>query len=655
MEYNKGFFEEENIPDFALQPAKPASAFDTTVYDKLFETKDQPAEAAAQIDEPAVIEAQIDEQAEVAVQIDEQAEASAQIDEPAEASAQIDEPAVFEAMPVSAQLPSDHIETSDVSETGAVSFVQKPMPVGAEAVSGKQKNRKVKYTDFRRLDPVVIHVEEDILITDAKPDMVQMLCIEGSCHLNEQSVSAGIHGTQPVRLTGDLKCRALYTAENDEKEPVIISYDSGIMFRNDCTVKGEPGSTIVFSPNLRPIECERVNERKFRVRAAISVDMREYCDKELLLFEGIDEEEVQCLQDEILFTDIALRKTEITEVSEEIRLKDGTPEIDKILCFNINLAENNKQISGEKAMVNAAVNLNILNKSGGRPAFCKCKTEFTQFIRMDEDILNPLLAGQVSFDIQSCSLTANRDEDGDGSVLCLNMDVATTLEYYRQIREHSIADLYHFTKDVEYDKVRKELNCLCGSGASDISVREIAEIPEQFGKAEQVVYITGSGMIKSQKAAQDKVIVEGVLPVTLVCIGGESGKLPFRIEKEAVFKTSVDMPGCREGMEPDSRVVLKDLWFDQINSRQIAINAEIAVTGYAFDKQSRDLIQMASVKERQGRDGTEPGIIVYVAKEGDSVWKVAKRYHAPVSWIRSVNDLADHEEIKAGAKVLIVR
>ena len=51
MEYNKGFFEEENIPDFALQPAKPASAFDTTVYDKLFETKDQPAEAAAQIDE----------------------------------------------------------------------------------------------------------------------------------------------------------------------------------------------------------------------------------------------------------------------------------------------------------------------------------------------------------------------------------------------------------------------------------------------------------------------------------------------------------------------------------------------------------------------------------------------------------------------------
>jgi LysM repeat protein len=108
-------------------------------------------------------------------------------------------------------------------------------------------------------------------------------------------------------------------------------------------------------------------------------------------------------------------------------------------------------------------------------------------------------------------------------------------------------------------------------------------------------------------------------------------------------------------MEPDSRVVLKDLWFDQINSRQIAINAEIAVTGYAFDKQSRDLIQMASVKERQGRDGTEPGIIVYVAKEGDSVWKVAKRYHAPVSWIRSVNDLADHEEIKAGAKVLIVR
>jgi len=36
MEYKKDLFETENIPDYALQPAKPADEFDPSVYDKLF-------------------------------------------------------------------------------------------------------------------------------------------------------------------------------------------------------------------------------------------------------------------------------------------------------------------------------------------------------------------------------------------------------------------------------------------------------------------------------------------------------------------------------------------------------------------------------------------------------------------------------------------
>ena len=37
MEFKKGLFDGENIPDFALQPARPAASFDPTVYDRLFE------------------------------------------------------------------------------------------------------------------------------------------------------------------------------------------------------------------------------------------------------------------------------------------------------------------------------------------------------------------------------------------------------------------------------------------------------------------------------------------------------------------------------------------------------------------------------------------------------------------------------------------
>ena len=140
-----------------------------------------------------------------------------------------------------------------------------------------------------------------------------MLSVEGSCQLAERSVPTGAHGIQSMRITGDLKIQALYTAEDDADEPIVVSLDTKILFREDCMVKSEPNSIIAFSADVRSLEWERINERKFRVRAAIEVNMREYCDKELNLFDDVKKDEMQFLEDEIRFTDIAMRKTEIME------------------------------------------------------------------------------------------------------------------------------------------------------------------------------------------------------------------------------------------------------------------------------------------------------------------------------------------------------
>ncbi len=704
MEYRKDLFEGENIPDFALQPAKPASTFeqtppfDATVYDRLYESLSQQVQAEAPVEpteaEPAAAETSREQLADIESAGGEYAAAEAPQEpfsaEPVSAEMSEDEPAeavdssevVIETSvaeptlsaedsasePVlsaedSASAPvlaaeAEEIATGPEAEAAAVPvhLPQKPLPVHGEEATDRQQSRKVKYTDFRRLSPIIISVEEDVLITDTKPDMVQILGAEGSCQLAERSVSSGAHGAQSMRVTGDLKVQVLYMAENDENEPAVVSLDTKVLFREDCTVKGEPDSVIALCADIQSLECERISERKFRVRAAVEISMREYCEKEMELFDGVDKEELQLLQDEIQFTDVAMRKTEVMEVSEEIKLKEGSPEIDKILCYSINLAENHKQVSGDKVMINVAVYLNVLYRSDGCPVFYRCKTEFTQFIRIDGGGFDyPLVAGRAFFDVLDCSLTVKRDEDGFYNILCLNIDVETTLEYYRQVQEPCIVDMYHYSKDVSFQRTRRELNCFCGSAAVDIPMREIFDVPDRYGNAEQVLYVSGSPKIKDQVGSQGKIVVEGVLPVSLICVGGESGKLPFSIERELEFRASLDIPGCAGTAEPDSRAVLKDIWFDQINDRQIAVNAEIGVSGYVFEKTSPDLIHTVSVTDREKGAGPEPSIIVYAAKPGDTVWKVAKKYHAPVSKIRTVNELNDREEIGAGDKILIVK
>ena len=51
-----------------------------------------------------------------------------------------------------------------------------------------------------------------------------------------------------------------------------------------------------------------------------------------------------------------------------------------------------------------------------------------------------------------------------------------------------------------------------------------------------------------------------------------------------------------------------------------------------------------------------PGIwqVFYIAREGDSLWDIGRRYFVPVSRIREINELTD-DEIRPGEKLLIVK
>ena len=42
-----------------------------------------------------------------------------------------------------------------------------------------------------------------------------------------------------------------------------------------------------------------------------------------------------------------------------------------------------------------------------------------------------------------------------------------------------------------------------------------------------------------------------------------------------------------------------------------------------------------------------PGIVAYIAREGDSLWNIGKKYYGPVSQIKDINEL--YGEYQAGA------
>ncbi|MDD3199323.1 MAG: DUF3794 domain-containing protein [Eubacteriales bacterium] len=718
MTYEKYPFEFENIPDFALQPAKEAddeynfkytprgaaNRFDPEAYERiLHESVRQAAEAENADSENISVEAISKETDQAAEEEILTADISDQVVEivPEKLSE-----AEEEIIPLNLLEPEEEIAQTDLSDQAEEIVPEKlsepeeenipaavPLPAKRSALQsafvpkntppkivpaiGNIVNSKLKLVDMKMKEPIRIYIEEDILVPDVKPDLARILSMDGKVKLAEREIHTGQSETDTVRISGDLILQTLYAPEHASNEDPIISIESKIPFKNETEMNSGPYSELAIAAHIESIDFSVVNERKFKAKATAVLEIKEYRKVDIEVFEGVRDEEIQILKEKINLTDVAMRKTDTIEVKENFLLKENMPEIMKILKYDINIVENHKQITKEKAVINASVYCNIMYLGAERnsdavktsdseaavegkkavPVFYQGKTEFTQFIRLDTD--NDAKdtyssAGKVSFNISSLNLNVKEDGNGNMNLFEVDMNVDTGLELYKTVEKEIVADIYHHIKDIQYDTDEIGVMTQSGSGAAELSAREIVNIPERYGDVDKVVYLSGNINQKRSFIDQAKNIVEGIIDVNLICTSADVNKTVFNVRQEIPFRSAMEIPGITPEMTAVNDIVLKELWFDKINNKQIEVNAGILVNSSVSSQKKYQLIKHISFLEGSQDFQQISGIILYISRTGDTIWKIAKKYRTTIDEVLHLNDLESGKEIKPGTKLLIV-
>ena len=734
MTYEKDPFEFEGIPDFALQPAKDAdeynfhyiprgatSRFDPAAYERVLH---ESARQAAEIEEePEILDIQA---AETSVSLEETIEtgfeelipvafdvpedipsgvmeaavevngetveaAEEEIKDEVEAAADMKEEEIFDEATVeqfSETLAAETVDYEDETPGAYFAAVSIPRPVfkpvivpkttppKSVPVAGSLISSKLKLVDMKQKAPIRVFIEEDILVPDVKPDMARILAITGKMKLAEKEIHTGQTETNSVRLLGDLILQTLYVPEHSADGEPVISIESKIPFKSEMEMKAGPNSDIAIVPNIESIDFTVVNERKFRVKTAAVFGVKEYSNVDIEVFEGLRDEEVQMLKEKINLTDVAARKMETIEIKDDLMLKENSPEILKVLSYDVNIVENHKQVTKEKAVINASVYCNVMYLGADRnpdiskaddteeavgeiviPVLYQGKTEFTQFIRLDGDYdtndQNPA-GSKVSFNVASLNLTAKEDGNGKRNLFELDMNVNTGLELYKNVEKEVVTDVYHHRKDIQFETDDIGVMALGGSGVAEISAREIVNVPERYGNVDKVVYISGNVIEKRSFIDQAKSVVEGVVTVNLICTSADAAKEVFNIVQEIPFRSAMEIPGINPDMVADNDIMLKELWYDKINNKQIEVNAGILVNTAVASQTRHQLVKNISFLESPQDNNLSPGIILYIARPGDNIWKVAKKYRTTIDEVRRINDLEYGKEIKPGTKLLIV-
>lgn len=534
----------------------------------------------------------------------------------------------------------------------AAAPLQRREPVRSEIIYND-----VNLTYIHEKETAKIYIEEDVLVPDVQPDLAKILLMEGSVTLNEKEIRTGSVGEDSIRVSGEIHLRTVYSPMAQEGRETVCSINSRLPFRTDWTVKAAANSIVRISATIKSIDYTVINERKFRVKVTLMLKLCEYTKAELKFFEGIKGESLQRLKESFSATDVTEQRRQTLDIKEELLLPENAEAPDKLLDYGISIVCSHKQLSDGKAVIGATLYCNILYMTAEGPKFFQGNGEVTAFVPIENTV--GAESSRVSFDASGLNVKIKPDEqetedDEDREGFLIEGELEICVELFNNIETEIVTDVYHDEKSLLYDCETISTMSVTGNNFAETSVREIINVPEEYGEVGEVLYVTGSIEECDELAEAGKGIVSGTAKFSVLCSCGDENKQYFVLKQDVPFRVSIDMPSLTADMELQSSAVLKNIWFDKINSKQVEINAGIVATGLAYAQNEYCIIKNLSYLEESAEEQALPVIVLYIVKPGDTLWKIAKQFKTTVDAIKEVNELED-DEIRVGSKLLIVR
>lgn len=705
-------YEFDKIPEFAMQPARENidDTFDPSIYERLLSGLEQVTEApegdasavqeagaseptatsqeaeteapglavaapvtedASEVQpETASASAEQTDASDLATDASESVEAAAPAPEnaPEPQSETAPETAIEVGAPTLTPAPELAAEEEDASESAASSQLE-----GATVISagGDAITDGLRLVDMTACQPARIYVEEDILVPDVKPDLASVLSMDATLRFSERE----------GKISGELMVQTLYIPQGKGADCSVIAMESRIPFQQSGTLTAEQngeGETVGIkaSAAIESLDYSVINERKFRVKAAIAVDGREYHSRKLELFQGLKTDDVQMLKETITVTDVISRKNERLELEEDLLLPDSLPEVGSVLRCDVNLVENHKQISREKVVISGTAYCNIMylpltegaeevdagesgktaSFSAENPVLFQGKSEFTQFVALGSGgQTEQPTGGRVFFQKKSAVAEPKENENGLRNILHLNLDGETFVELYRDIEQPIVTDAYHHQKEMIFDRSEISLMQLCPGGVAETTVREVVSIPDVYEGVDRVAFLSGDLAKVTSKIEGNKNVVEGLAVAKLVCLADDENATPFSLRREVPFRVVMDLPGNMEEAVPDNETLLKELRVDRLNNRQIELSASVIVNSAVIGRKQCPLIRNVGFLENSGAERETPGFVLYITRSGDTLWKIARRYRTTIDTVAKINGIDQTSVLKPGTKLLIVK
>ncbi len=496
-----------------------------------------------------------------------------------------------------------------------------------------------------------ITLEDDLNLPDAKPDMEKIILEDGMGKIEEIKIK----GDQ-VLLRGRLYVDVLYVT--DDTESILSCMNGVIPFEEQIFLEGlKNGQHVEGCVEVEDLNVGLVNSRKLSVRALLALRawQQELQDVEV----GVDlrmEEAAEFRKKQLEYTQIAVCKKDIYRIRQEMELPQNLPNVFQGIWQNVKVSSLEFKPLDEKIAVDGELQIFYLYEGEGEEnpiRFYEGTIPFSGYL--EEKSSREMMIPDIDSKLASLEVEVKPDFDGEERILAIEAVLDLDIRLYEETQMEILADVYGVTKEVNAVTDQESLHCLVCKNNAKTRVEGNLKLHANGRNILQLLYGSIVPYVEETVVMEDSITVTGHLNAKCLFVTSDDD-LPYdAVSGKIPFEYTMDAKGVRGKHQVRTKVVAQQFTTTLSDGENIEIKAVLQIQILAFEERFQEFVREVEVKEADMKKlGSLPQMVVYVAKEGDSLWQIGKKYYVPVSEIKELNEITQ-EECKKGQKLLIVR
>lgn len=480
-----------------------------------------------------------------------------------------------------------------------------------------------------------VEVEEDVIVNDIKPDVLNIINTDGIVCVYKKEVIDGA-----LKIDGSINVYIMYLADDDTG--TIRSLNTVLDFKQVVDIdRCMLGMTARVNVDIKNIECKVLNGRKINVKATVSINAEVYSNDDVEMIANVENlEDVQVLNDKEEVNSL-IGTGNTTVYAKNTISVDTTDELAEIMKANVRVINKDIKLSYNKVLVKADADISLLYLTEDN-RINNVSTRIPVMGFVDIENVNDDTICDVDYQIKNIVIKPN---NADVNSIYVEVEIEINCSAYETKELNLIKDLYSVSSNLSF--LPKEIIAM----SDKQELKETCSIKEQINIAEinsnKIYNAKVNTNLLTTTVRNGKIVYEGEISLELLFetnngLNTKNVNIPFnfemtsnKIDESFNVKTNIDV--SREDFI--------------INADKIDTNIELEFSVDVFKNQKLDIINEVEMEE--AKDNNIYSMVIYFVKPEDTIWGIAKEFRSTVDDIIRLNDIEDKNEIHVGQQLYI--